>query len=294
MARSGDELEREDLDLMVIIPCHNEEATLAEQLDSLTAQEWSGRWAITVVNNRSTDRTEEIAASYRDRGVRCIEANDGSGVAYARNQGVRHTTSRSVAFCDGDDVASAGWVAAMGDALALHPLVTGVLDVSTINGPAAASLRPASSSQSLPHFGAVPFARGNNCGMHRTLWEQLDGYDEHFVGLEDIEFSLRASAAGVTPVLAAGAEVRYRFRTDRRSVWRQAYYYGRGRAALAKQARELHIVGPKRTEGLRSWGWLLLHLPELRSATGRLRLLWVIGNRLGVLHGALEARTFHV
>lgn len=284
----------DDLDLMVIVPCHDEEATLAAQLDALTTQTWTGSWAITVVDNRSTDGTAGVAAGYRARGVRCISAVDGAGVSYARNEGVRRTSARSVAFCDGDDVVAPGWVAAMGDALAHHELVTGVLDTTTLNGPDAATLRPASSSRGLPHFGAVPFARGNNCGMRRSLWERLGGYDERFVGLEDIELSLRAAAAGARPVLADGAEVRYRFRTDAGSVWRQAFFYGRGRPALARQARALGLPGPSRTEGLRSWAWLLVHLPELHDAHGRLRLLWVLGHRLGALRGAFEARTLQI
>lgn len=284
----------EVLDLMVIVPCHNEEATLSEQLDALTAQRWSGRWAVTVVDNNSTDGTPDVVARYEDRGVRCLRATARAGVAYARNEGVRHTSARSVAFCDGDDVVSPGWVAAMGNALARSSFVTGVLDSEALNGPAAARIRPGSSSRGLPRFGAVPFGRGNNCGMHRTLWELLDGYDENFIGLEDIEFSLRAAAIGATPTLVEDAEVRYRFRTDLRSISRQAFFYGRGRPALARRARTLSLDGPRRTEGLRSWIWLLAHLPEARSAEGRARLAWVMGNRLGVLRGAIDTRAFHV
>lgn len=282
------------LDLMVVVPCHNEEKTLPEQLDALTTQQWHGQWGVTVVDNGSTDATAEIAGRYTARGVRCIRANDRQGVAHARNEGVRHTAAHAVAFCDGDDVVSPGWVAAMGDALADHPFVSGVLDPVTLNGPGAAHSRPGSSSRALPRFGSIPFGRGNNCGMHRALWVRLGGFDEDFVGLEDIELSLRAAALGVTPVLVEAAEVRYRFRVDPPSIWRQAYFYGRGRPALAREARELGLDGPSRFEGLRSWAWLVTHLRDVRSADERARLLWVLASRLGVLHGAVASRVLHV
>ena len=43
-----------------------------------------------------------------------------------------------------------------------------------------------------------------------------------------------------------------------------------------------------------SWGWLLVHLPGLRTRAGRLQWLWVLANRIGVLRGAARERTLHV
>ena len=40
-------------DLAVIIPCHNESETLAEQLDALVEQRWGHPWEIVVVDNLS-------------------------------------------------------------------------------------------------------------------------------------------------------------------------------------------------------------------------------------------------
>src|SRR3974377_1656974 len=58
-------------EVSVIIPARNEEASLAACLESLVAQ--SGvDFEVIVVNDHSTDRTHEIAASFR--GIRVIEA----------------------------------------------------------------------------------------------------------------------------------------------------------------------------------------------------------------------------
>ena len=81
------------LEFAVIIPAYNVEDTLAEQLTALVTQTWTGRWGIVVVNNRSTDGTRAVADRYRDLGVRVAEADQGQGVAYARNAGVAATAS---------------------------------------------------------------------------------------------------------------------------------------------------------------------------------------------------------
>jgi glycosyltransferase involved in cell wall biosynthesis len=285
-----------ELDLSVIVPCHDEEDTLGAQLDALLAQDWDGSWEVIVVDNRSTDRTAALAASYagRDVPVRVISAADGRGVAYARNAGVRASTASAVAFCDGDDVVAPGWTAAMGDALHRHELVVGTLDPDLLNEPWLSASRPMGGARELPRFGGTPFARGNNCGMQRTLWERLDGYREDFDGLEDIELSLRAAATGAEAVLVPDAVVAYRFRPGIRALWRQGVFYGRGRPALYRQSVRLGLTPPSRWAGLRSWGWLVLRLPTLVSRRGRAAWTWTLANRWGVLRGAVEHRVLFV
>lgn len=280
------------LELSVIIPCHNEAETLPAQLESLQAQEWRGAWEIIVVDNRSTDETAAVAAMFADGPVpvRVVTATERAGIAYARNSGVRETDARSIAFCDGDDVVFPGWTAAIGSALEAEPLVTGTLDGELLNDPWLARTRPMGSSDSLPHFGAVPFARGNNTAMHRSLWEELDGYDEDFDGLEDIEFSVRAAGAGYIPTLVPEARVAYRFRSGLRATWRQGIYYGRGRPWISEQAERLGLAGPGRFDGLKSWAWLLARLPTVATRAGRHAWLFTLGVRCGVVRGAVKAR----
>jgi glycosyltransferase involved in cell wall biosynthesis len=280
------------LDLSVIIPCHNEAETLPAQLDSLVAQEWDGDWEIIVVDNQSTDLTAAVARRYQGARVpvRLISAVDRAGIAYARNSGVRQSDARSIAFCDGDDVVFPGWTAAIGDALQDQPLVTGTLDDEQLNETWLTKTRPMGSRDSLPCFGQVPFARGNNTAMHRSLWEKLDGYDEDFDGLEDIEFSVRAAGAGYSPTLIPAARVAYRFRSGLRATWRQGIYYGQGRPWIAQLAEEFGLAGPGRFDGLRSWGWLVARLPTLATRAGRHAWVFTLAVRCGVVRGAVKTR----
>jgi len=276
------------LDLSVIIPCHNEEATLGQQLAALSAQQWSGgTWEIIVVDNNSTDGTVDIARSFAggDTAVRIVTASEKAGVAYARNAGVRESSASAVALCDGDDVVQPGWVAAFGEAMRTERLAVGTLDVDDLNPEWLARSRPADSAASLPYFGETAFARGNNCAMHRSVWEELSGWDEDFVGLEDIEFSLRAKAAGHEVVLVPTATVNYRYRPGWREVWKQGVFYGRGRPELRRRAEALGLRPAPSSASLKSWAWLGVHLPGLRSKQGRHAWLWVLANRVGELRG---------
>lgn len=276
------------IDLAVVIPCHNEESTLGQQLAALVDQSWpGGTWEIIVVDNNSTDGTVGVAESFVGCGapLRIVTASEKAGVAYARNAGIRATNAKAVALCDGDDVVQDGWVVAFGEAMRTEELAVGALDVDSLNPEWLARSRPADAARSLPHFGETAFARGNNCAMKRDIWEALGGWDEDFVGLEDIEFSLRAKAAGHDAVLVPNAVVSYRYRPGLRDAWTQGLFYGRGRPELRRRAKTLGLAPAPSSASLKSWAWLVVNVPGLRTKRGRYAWLWVLANRIGELRG---------
>jgi glycosyltransferase involved in cell wall biosynthesis len=278
------------MDLSVIIPCRDVAGTLVEQLDALAAERWTGTWEVLVVDNGSADATASVAAAHlglADR-LRVVTARARSGVAYARNQGVLASDACAVAFCDGDDVVAPGWVAAMGDALAAHPLVTGSVELEQLNAPEIAGSRGRRPADRPPTFGGITFLRGNNGGMQRDVWERLAGFDEEFVGLEDIELSLRAAAVGLRVHHEPRAVVHYRYRADLGGVWRQGLAYGRSYPQLVRRARRLGLAAPGRGATWRSWAWLALNVPRLFRADVRWRWVWTLANRLGSLEAVLR------
>jgi glycosyltransferase involved in cell wall biosynthesis len=284
------------MELSVILPCRDVAPTLGTQLDALTREEWDGEWEVVIVDNGSTDPTVAVAERYIAVGppLRVIPAVEGSGVAYARNAGVAASGARSVAFCDGDDVVEPGWVRAMGMALRDHDIVTGSLDLERLNRPELAASRGSAASHAPAVFGGVPFARGNNCGVRRAVFDQVGGYDESFFGLEDIEFSLRAAALGFSVHFVPDARVQYRYRDGAAGLWQQGLFYGASTPALALRARALGLPAPSRTAGLRSWAWLVVHITKLARRDARLAWIWVLANRLGALRGSLKARSLYV
>jgi glycosyltransferase involved in cell wall biosynthesis len=85
----------------VIIPAHNVAPFIVETLESLFAQTWRDFEAI-VINDGSTDNTEERLAPYRDRIIYVKQNN--RGLAAARNAGLRVARGRFIALLDGDDL----------------------------------------------------------------------------------------------------------------------------------------------------------------------------------------------
>ncbi len=84
----------------VIIPAYNVAPYIVDALESLFAQTRQDFEAV-VINDGSTDETEEKLMPYRDRIIYIRQKN--SGVMAARNAGLRVARGRYVALLDGDD-----------------------------------------------------------------------------------------------------------------------------------------------------------------------------------------------
>lgn len=284
-------------DLSVVIAARDVAPTIDAQLSALTAQEWDHSWEVLVVDNQSTDETaaivEEWAAKYGF--IRLVEAPERPGQSYARNVGFQLARSENVAVCDADDVVAPGWVAAMGNALFEHEFVAGPLELDQLNPPWLAGSRGRSLERQLATFhGIFPYASGCNFGLRRSWWERAGGFDETFPPTEDMELSLRLWRLGVRLQFVPGAVVHYRYRQGPRALWRQGRAYGSNRPRLCRRLRDLGVKPPSRLAGWRSWVWLVVHLPSVRTAQGRAVWVWVAANRLGQVEGSIRHRTVYL
>lgn len=91
-------------EISIVVPAYNEELRLGKTLSELVAY-WRGRpesWEIIVVDDGSSDRTAEVARSFRDAGVRLLQlpANEGKGAALRR--GIAESRGRFVFLVDAD------------------------------------------------------------------------------------------------------------------------------------------------------------------------------------------------
>jgi glycosyltransferase involved in cell wall biosynthesis len=84
----------------VVIPCHNQAHFLQEAIESVLSQTYP-HFEIVVVDDGSTDNTQEVASRYP--GVRCVRQEKNQGLAEARNMGIRHTNGSYLVFLDADD-----------------------------------------------------------------------------------------------------------------------------------------------------------------------------------------------
>ena len=84
-----------------IVPVWNGEKYLGEALDSILNQTYP-QIEIVVIDDGSTDRTQDILASYGERVIAIRQAQ--AGPAVARNVGIERATGAFVAFLDSDDL----------------------------------------------------------------------------------------------------------------------------------------------------------------------------------------------
>jgi glycosyltransferase involved in cell wall biosynthesis len=288
---------RNPVELSVVIPVRNGEATLRTQLDAILAQQWSGSWEVVVVDNASTDRTvalaREIARAEARVRVELVPQVEGAGAV--RNAGVALARGAAFALCDADDVVGASWVAAMGDALREHDAVTGPLEVATLNPTWLVRTRgtPSASSPSTFH-GSFPIMPAGNFGMRATAWDRLGGFDPAVLANEDAELSLRAWEQHIDVFFTPDAVVHYRYRDEAPVLFRQGLRYGTYRVLVARRARRAGVARVPRFAGWRSWLTLVAWLPRCATREGRASLAWVAGVRLGIARGCVRYRTLYL
>lgn len=89
--------------ISVIIPTYNRCDKLQKSIDSVLRQTYSNI-EVLIVDDGSTDNTENLVCNISDKRVRYIKLEKNQGVANARNEGVLHATSELIAFHDSDDL----------------------------------------------------------------------------------------------------------------------------------------------------------------------------------------------
>ncbi len=86
----------------VVVPTHQRAHLLPRALQSVLAQTFEDLEVI-VVDDGSTDGTDDVVAAIDDDRVRYLAQPRNTGVSAARNRGMRAARGRLVAFCDSDD-----------------------------------------------------------------------------------------------------------------------------------------------------------------------------------------------
>lgn len=163
-------------ELSVVVLTRNEEANLADALDSLVAQEGVALEAI-VVDSASRDRTLEIARRYEAAHpdvVRVVASPEDIPIGVARNLGIAHARAPLVAQMSADAMAAPGWGARMVAALAGCDLAYGRQEHAPDRLTAAAVVR----GLRYHHFDAKPaapetYASNVNAGMRREVLERV-------------------------------------------------------------------------------------------------------------------------
>ena len=93
----------------IIVPVYNLEKYISKTLDSLLNIKCSLDYEIIVINDGSTDKSEEIISRYQ-KNNECIKlfTIENKGVSNARNFGISCANGKYITFVDGDDTVENG------------------------------------------------------------------------------------------------------------------------------------------------------------------------------------------
>ena len=86
----------------IIMPSWNTGRFIAESIQSVLNQTYQD-WELLIVDDCSTDNTDEIVAGFSDKRIRYFKNEKNSGAAITRNRAIREARGEWIAFLDSDD-----------------------------------------------------------------------------------------------------------------------------------------------------------------------------------------------
>lgn len=87
----------------IIMPSYNTAQYIGESISSVLNQTYSN-WELIIVDDCSTDNTDEIITAIKDKRIRYLKNEKNSGAAVSRNRALREAKGKWIAFLDSDDL----------------------------------------------------------------------------------------------------------------------------------------------------------------------------------------------
>lgn len=110
-----------DISISVIIPLYNNGPFFRECLESVYNQADAPPFEVIIIDDGSTDNSEEIADSYAHRSDTTVVHQRNMGVGEARNTGLRLAKGQYIFFIDSDDVIFPHTLATLWKHVVMHP-----------------------------------------------------------------------------------------------------------------------------------------------------------------------------
>ena len=87
----------------IIMPSWNTGNFISESIQSVIKQTYKN-WELIIVDDCSTDNTDEVVKSFKDKRIRYLKNEKNSGAAITRNRAISEANGEWIAFLDSDDL----------------------------------------------------------------------------------------------------------------------------------------------------------------------------------------------
>ncbi|MBV9922547.1 MAG: glycosyltransferase family 2 protein, partial [Pseudonocardia sp.] len=246
-------------------------------------------------DNGSTDDTRARVGAWRDRlpSLRVVDASAVRGVAHARNVGLAAARGDLLFICDGDDIVAPDWLEHMAAALDDHPIVTGFIDIVTLNDPEQYGWTGDATRETVPvAYEHLPYAPGGNIGMWREVFTTVGPFEEQIRRAEDIDFGWRAAALGISVHFVPDAVLHRRMRATPWSAFRSAIAGGKAEVWLHRAHRDDGMAAASWDDVREQYRWLARRAPAVvRGEADPHQWAHHLGKRLGRAVGSARYRT---
>ncbi|TFG89557.1 MAG: glycosyltransferase, partial [Gemmatimonadales bacterium] len=185
----------------VLVPTHNQAELLPATLDSLLAQTCP-YWEAVVVDDGSTDSTPEVVAAYarRDPRIRAVRKPTG-GTASALNAGLLQAQGEWICWLPSDGLFEPDKLAIHLAAIQAMPEIkffhTRHFELNELTGvrstPDTGPVIPPAELQ-LVHLFHTNYIHGTSIAAHRSVFEQVGGFNEKRRHAQDLDMWLRLGA----------------------------------------------------------------------------------------------------
>ncbi len=270
--------------ISVIVCAYNSECTLHSCFAGLHELEYPD-YEVIVVNDGSTDRTDEITETY---GFRLI-STENQGLANARNEGLHAATGEIVAYIDADARPDPHWLAHLATAF----LKSSHAGIGGPNIPPPGDGETAECVASAPggpiHVLLSDEIAEHIPGCNMAFWKSsllaIGGFDPQYrIAGDDVDICWRLQQQGWTVGFSPGAVVWHHRRDSITGYLKQQHQYGKAEALLERKWPERY-----NRVGHLAWAGRVYGAPPAKLLSGRWKIYygtWGTGLFQSVYHAA--------
>lgn len=189
----------------IIIPLYNKEKFIENTIQSVFNQTFQD-FEIIIINDGSTDRSEEIVMQLKDSRIKYFSKENG-GVSTARNFGIKNAKSDYITFIDADDYWFPEFLSTIFEKIKSFPqqkVFAGAIEIETLKKtfPAQYSIKKSGEFEIVNYFKASlkETVICTSCAVfHKSIFDEIGLFDSKIKSGQDTDLWIRIGL--IYPVL---------------------------------------------------------------------------------------------